>query len=62
MTTSGQTWKAMMGLEGICSAPKVSREALCHKQTLSPDFTPILPPFNIPSRPFSRNPAHLSTD
>lgn len=44
----------MRRLGGICSAPKVSRETLCHMQTFSPDFTSLLSPFNIPSRPFSR--------
>lgn len=61
MTTSGQTWKDMMGLGGICSTPKDSREALCHIQTFSPDFTSLLPSFNIPSCPFprrSRTPLH----
>lgn len=61
MATSGQTWKDMMGLGGISFAPKDSREALCHMQTFSPDFTSLLPSFNIPSRPFprrSRTPLH----
>lgn len=49
-----------MGLGGIYSAPQASREALCHMQIFSPDFTPLLPPFHIPSCPFSRKSRTLS--
>lgn len=54
MTTSGQTWKDMTGLGGICSAPQVSREALCRMQNFLSRFYNPSPPISYSFLPTSQ--------